>query len=206
MHPIVVFTKCCWSISLHIADREKPLPHKICRFTPSLCSLHALLVQHLYCEFFQHMVWNGPTSETVWIQRRQKNWLKYTDFTELKKITSRVYSNCTNYSSLFSILSNFRCCSFCFNKKCTVNFTSVLLILLLIHSTFFKGMEKSGFFGGFCWFLLSGHFQKHPGGVLVRSTYINPEDNYGPLIDFLSQISKLSYISVLELADFLMYH
>jgi len=40
------------------------------------------------------MVWYGPTSETVWMQRRQKNWLKYTDFsfTELKKITSRFYS------------------------------------------------------------------------------------------------------------------
>jgi len=25
------------------------------------------------------------------MQGRQKNWLKYTDFTELKKITSRIY-------------------------------------------------------------------------------------------------------------------
>jgi len=46
------------------------------------------MVQHLYSVFFQYMVWYGPTSETAWIQRRQKNWLKYTDFTELKKITS----------------------------------------------------------------------------------------------------------------------
>jgi len=34
------------------------------------------------------MVWRGPTSETVWMLRRKKNWLKYNDFTELKKITS----------------------------------------------------------------------------------------------------------------------
>jgi len=27
---------------------------------------------------------------------------------------------------------------------------------------------------------------------LVGSNYINPEDNYGPLIDFLSKTSKLS--------------
>jgi len=33
----------------------------------------ALLVQHLYNVFFQHMVWYGPTSETAWMQRRQKN-------------------------------------------------------------------------------------------------------------------------------------
>jgi len=28
--------------------------------------------------------------QRVWMQRRQKNWLKYTDFTDLKKITSRI--------------------------------------------------------------------------------------------------------------------
>jgi len=38
------------------------------------------------------MVLYGPTSETVRILRRQKSWLKSTDFTELKKITSRIYS------------------------------------------------------------------------------------------------------------------
>jgi len=27
------------------------------------------------------MVWYGPTSETARMQRRQKNWLKYIDFT-----------------------------------------------------------------------------------------------------------------------------
>jgi len=35
--------------------------------------VHALLVQHLYSVFFQYMVWYGPTSETAWIQRKQKN-------------------------------------------------------------------------------------------------------------------------------------
>jgi len=35
------------------------------------------------------------------MQRRQKNRLKYIDFAELQKITSRIYSNCSNYSSLF---------------------------------------------------------------------------------------------------------
>jgi len=34
------------------------------------------------------MVLYGPTSETAWMQRRQRNWLKYSDFAELKKITS----------------------------------------------------------------------------------------------------------------------
>jgi len=37
---------------------------------------------------------------------------------------------------------------------------------------------------------------------LVGSYYINPEDNYGRLIDSLRQISKLSYFNVLDLADF----
>jgi len=39
------------------------------------------------------MVWYGPTSETIWMQRMQKIWLKYINFTELKKITTRIYSN-----------------------------------------------------------------------------------------------------------------
>jgi len=38
--------------------------------------------------------------------------LKYTDFTELKKIAARIYPNCTNYSSLFSIPSNYVSVSF----------------------------------------------------------------------------------------------
>jgi len=44
------------------------------------------------------------------------------------------------------------------------------------------------------------------GVLLVGSNYINPENNYGCLIDFLSQISKLSYFNLLDLADFLMHH
>jgi len=31
------------------------------------------------------------------------------------------------------------------------------------------------------------------------------KDNYGRLIDFLKQISKLSYFNLLDLADFMMY-
>jgi len=41
---------------------------------------------------------------------------------------------------------------------------------------------------------------------LVGSYYINTEDNYERLIDFLSQISKLFNFNVLDLADFMMHH
>jgi len=67
MYPIFVFAVLL--VTKH-AHREKPLPHKLCRFTSSL---HALLVQHLYSEFFQYMIWHGPTSETAWMQRKQTN-------------------------------------------------------------------------------------------------------------------------------------
>ena len=40
---------------------------------------------------------------------------------------------------------------------------------------------------------------------LVGSSYINTEDNYERLIDFLNQISKLSYFNVLDLAAFMMH-
>jgi len=93
--------------------------------------VYALLGQHLYSDFFQLMVLYGPTSETVRIQRRQKSWLKSTYFTELKKTTSRIYSNCSNYYSyLFSSPSNFVAVRFVFLENCTVNCTSVLRILL----------------------------------------------------------------------------
>jgi len=91
--------------------------------------VHALLVQHLYSVFFQHMFWCGPTSETASMQRRQENWLKHTDFTELKKASSGIYSNCSNYFSLFSSPSNFVAVRFVSLKKCTSNCTSVMLIL-----------------------------------------------------------------------------
>jgi len=35
---------------------------------------------------------------------------------------------------------------------------------------------------------------------------MNSEDDYGRLVDFLSQISKQSYFNVLDLADFMMHH
>ena len=41
---------------------------------------------------------------------------------------------------------------------------------------------------------------------LVGSNYINTEDNYERLINFLCQISKLSNFNVLDLADFMMHH
>jgi len=46
-------------------------------------------------------------------------------------------------------------------------------------------------------------FLKKTGVFLVWSNYINPEDNYGCLIDFLSQISNLFYFNLLDLADFM---
>jgi len=58
--------------------------------------------------------WYSPTSEKVQVQRRQTNWLKYTDLTELKKITIITYSNCSNYSFFFK--SKFCCCLFCLKK------------------------------------------------------------------------------------------
>jgi len=40
---------------------------------------------------------------------------------------------------------------------------------------------------------------------LVGSNYINPENDYGCLIDFLSQISELFYFNLLDLANFMMH-
>jgi len=39
-------------------------------------------------------------------------------------------------------------------------------------------------------FFLSGAFKKPGWSFLVESSYINHEDNYGPLVDFLSPIQN----------------
>jgi len=83
---------------------------------------------------FQHMVWYNSTSETVWMLKRQKNWQKCTDLTEPKKVTSRIYWNCSNYSSLFLSPSNF--VAVCLKKKIAVNYI-YLFFLLRLFSRFF---------------------------------------------------------------------
>ena len=90
--------------------------------------VHALLVQHLWSVFFQYMIWYGPTSETVWMQRRQKNWLKYIDCAERKKITIGIY---WNRSKSFKSC----CCSFFFDWKkmqITVQVSSLFHFFLLV--------------------------------------------------------------------------
>jgi len=99
------------------------------------------------------MVWHSPKSETASMQRRQKNWLKYTDFTELKKVTSRIHSNCSNYSFVFFTFFKFRCCSFCFIKTLQLTVQVCCLFFFLHQSTFFKGKVRAGFLVGFTAFL-----------------------------------------------------
>jgi len=194
--------------------RERNIPHlrfrSVVQFTLKWQSLarmptanrevyvHALLVQHLYSVFFQYMVWYGPISETAWMQRRQKkNWLKYTDFTELKKTTSGSYSNCSNYSSLFFKSFKFRCCSFYFiavNIEYAAYFTFSFIV------QFSKENSRGGFWLVLLFFEVG--FVKRVI-FLVGSNYINTVDNYERLIDLLRQISKLSNFNVLGLADFM---
>ena len=79
--------------------------------------MHALLVQHLQSVFLQYMIWYVPKSEKVHVQKRQKNWWKYTDCAELKKITIKSCSNCSIYSSLFFKFFKCRYFLFCLIEK-----------------------------------------------------------------------------------------
>jgi len=103
----------------------------------------------------------------------QKNWLKYTDFTELKKITSRIYSNCSNDSSLFFMSFKFRYCSFCLIKKITINCTSVQLIFYLMVD-FSNEKRRVVFLIGFTVFFKWAFLTKHGWFSWVGSNYINP--------------------------------
>ena len=77
------------------------------------------------------------------------------------------------------------------------------LFYFLLHGIFSKEKNKVRYLAGFIVFL-SGFFEIK-SIFLVGSNYINHGDNYGCLIDFLSQISKLSYFNLLDLADFVMH-
>ena len=123
MYPIFVFAKCCWSnyskvirLGKNAHSNQRKDSHTKSAVS-SLCACPASSASIYSSVFFLYMVWHGPTSETASVHRRQKNWLKYTDFTELKTITGRIHSNCSNYSYLFFKSFKFRCCSFCFIKK-----------------------------------------------------------------------------------------
>jgi len=89
-------------------------------------------------------------------------------------------------------------------KKIKVNCTSVLLILLFTSYYVFQWKRKEWD----CWWVLllvfKWTFQKNQGVFMVGSNYINPKDTYGRLIDFVSQISKLSYF-MHGLVDFVMH-
>jgi len=107
---------------------EKPLLHKLCSFTSSLCACLASSASE-EC-IYQYMIWYGPKSEQVHMQKFQKNWIKYTDCEELKRKPLEFTQNCLIYCFLFFKSFKFVCCSFCFiKKKVTVNCTSVLPIL-----------------------------------------------------------------------------
>jgi len=77
----------------------------------------------------------------------------------------------------------------------------LLIFYFIVH--FSKENKKVrdlvGFIAFFKWALKKRVF------YLVRSNYMNPEDN-GRFIHFLSQISKLSYFNMLDLADVMMHH
>ena len=101
--------------------------------------------------------------------KSSKNWFKHIiDFTELSKITSRIYSNCSNYSLFFKFFK-FRCCSFCLLKeKITVNYASVLLILLFTSRYIFQRKSKEWVFGG-CYSFLYEFFKKNGLGPITST-------------------------------------
>ena len=158
---------------MHTADREKPLPHNVCSFTSSLCACPAISAS-IECIFSTYgLIWSNIRNSLD--AEKAENWLKYTDFTELKKIPSRIYSHCSNHSSLFFKSFKFNCCSFySIKKKSKLDVQVCCLFYFLLHSRFFKGKVKSRFFGGFYWFLVGFFWKQASGFFWVGSNYINP--------------------------------
>jgi len=178
MYPIFDFAMCFWSIhsklvrlGKHANSKQKSQSHTTSAVSRQVY-VHALLVQHLLSAFFKYLVRYGPTSEAVWILIRQKNWLKYNAFTELNKITSKIYSSCSNYSYLFWSPSKFVAVRFVWLKK-----IYSYLYQCAAHSTFYSIVDFSKEKGknGFLVVFFKWAFSKKPGCFLgVGSNYINP--------------------------------
>ena len=158
MYPSFVFAKCCWSIHskglarTRTANREKPLPYKLRSFTSSSYTYPASSTS-IWCIFSIYgLVWSNIGNSLD--AEKQKNWFKYTDFTELKKITGRINSNTSNFSSLFFKSIKLVAVRFVWlknNLQLTVQVCC--LFYFLLHRTFFKGKEKNRIFGGFYCFV-----------------------------------------------------
>jgi len=132
--PIFVFAKCCWLVHSKVVRLGNNAHSKQRKATPTQTLQFHVKFMYMPCWFSIYIVyffniwfWYGLTSETAWMQRRQKNWLKHTDFTELKKITVEL-TQTVRIILYFSSPSNFVAVRFVSFKKCTVNCTSVLLI------------------------------------------------------------------------------
>jgi len=103
----------CWSVhskvtrlSKHAHRKQKKHSHTNSAVSRDVY-VHPLLVQHLWSVFLHYMIWYGPKSENVYMQERQKNWLKYTNCAELKNLTIRIYSDCSIYYCFSSSPLNF---------------------------------------------------------------------------------------------------
>ena len=77
-----------------------------------------------------------------------------------------------------------------------------IVLLTLFYFTVHFSKQRVGFWSVLLLFL-SGPLKKRVR-FMDASNYTNNEDNYTRLINFLSQISKLSYFNVLDLDDFMM--
>jgi len=79
MYPIFVFAKSRWSIHSKVVRFGKHAHNKQRKTTPTQTlpfhvkfmwpTCPGSLASTVYSAFFQHMVWYGPTSETVSMQR-----------------------------------------------------------------------------------------------------------------------------------------
>ena len=96
MYPIFVLTKCCWSIhskvvrlGKHVHSKQgKTIATQTLQFHDKFMCIPCYFSIHRV--HFFNMIWYGPKSGKVQMQKRQKNCLKYTDRAELKKITIRI--------------------------------------------------------------------------------------------------------------------
>ena len=144
---------------MRTANRKKPLPHNLCSFTSSLCTCPAISAS-IQCIFSIYGLVCSNIRISLDAEKAEKS-VKICRFYRAEEDNQQKLLKMFELFLSFFKSIKFRCYSFCFIKKqFTVKCTSVLLILLLSISTFFKGKVEWDFGGFYFLFLNKWAFKK----------------------------------------------
>ena len=127
--------------SMRTSNREKPLAHKLCNFTSSLCTCPASSVSIVHIFSAYHLVWSNIRN-SLYAKTAQKL-IKIYRFSRAEENNQwNLLKLFELFLTFFQVLENFVADRFVSLKKITVNCTSELLVLIFISWYIFQRKRK----------------------------------------------------------------